>query len=93
MRVEQLQDKVYKVDDLVRFVCALRSGENVEFTWTKNSKVIQTDTRIQIKSLDDVSSLTIRKSLQSDSGEYSCIAKNEISEDRATASLKIQGST
>lgn len=73
-------------------MCALQSGENVEFSWTRDGHLIRPgDSRIGINFVSDVSSLTIKDVHQGDSGIYTCIAKNDVSEDRASAKLLVKG--
>ena len=69
----------------------LQSGENVEFVWTQNGQVLKPDHRIAISSYSETSTLTIKSAVQRDTGNYTCIAKNELSEDRITSKLVVKG--
>lgn len=82
-----------KSGELARLNCGLLRGDDVTFSWTKNGHVLSAGDggRIRIANDIDTSVLTIRKTVVSDAGNYSCIAKNLFSESRASATLQVQG--
>ncbi|XP_028968506.1 peroxidasin homolog [Galendromus occidentalis] len=90
VKLEFAQDKTTEVGKSVRLGCMLQSGENVDFVWTHNGQVLKYDNRIAISSYSETSTLTIKSAIQFDTGNYTCIAKNEFSEDRITAQLLVQ---
>lgn len=76
-----------------RFSCALVSGEDVSFSWTKNGNVVVDSLRLRIshdKSIE-TSTLMIRSATVADAGSYTCIAKNSFSEARESATLRVEG--
>lgn len=91
VRLEPLGSKVQSVGKMVRFACVVQSGENVEFTWTRSGHVVSSDTRTIITSVTEMSSLTLKQVRQTDAGTYTCIGKNDFSEDRVSGELQVQG--
>lgn len=92
VRLDRMSDVTARSGRTVRFTCGLSAGENVQFTWTHNNNVISKNSeKYEIISGADSSVLTVRKSTASDSGLYTCIAKNRLSEDRAGATLRVEG--
>ena len=91
VRLEPLGNKVQSVGKMARFACVVQSGDNVEFTWIRNGQVVNSDARITITSMPEVSSLTLKQVSQTDAGLYVCIGKNDFSEDRASGELQVQG--
>ena len=75
----------------MRFTCGLSAGGEVSFTWTKEGNVIVSKERRTIVNDVDSSLLTIRRVSVQDAGNYTCIAKNSISEDRKSALLRVEG--
>lgn len=75
----------------VRLSCVLQQGLDVDFVWTKNGHVLRSDARLTLNSYAEMSSLNIKRALQSDAGDYSCIAKNQVAETRALAKLTVRG--
>ncbi|OQR79660.1 titin-like [Tropilaelaps mercedesae] len=73
------------------FTCNALEGEQVKFSWTKNGKIIHQGGRIGILSGDETSTFIIKDATTGDSGEYTCIASNDVSEDRSSAKLIVKG--
>lgn len=91
VRIEPLRSKESRVGKRVAFVCNAFEGDRVRFSWTKNGKIIHPEGRIGISSIDETSTFTIRAVTSGDSGEYTCIASNDVSEDRSSATLIVEG--
>lgn len=91
MKLDEIQDRAVDSGDAVRFICGLRRGDSVEFSWTRNGTVLSNDGSVKIVNDVDSSVLTIRKSSVADVGRYTCIAKNAVSEARENAFLNVKG--
>lgn len=91
MRVERLSSKSTRVGRRVSFMCEAYQGDNVKFTWTKNGSLLKTSSQIIIASNVASSTLTILNAGAFDAGSYTCIASNRASEDRASATLEVEG--
>ena len=64
----------------------------MKFSWTKNGKIILSGLdRFLLSSNQGSSTLTINSISSEDAGEYTCIASNDISEDRSSAQLLVEG--
>lgn len=90
-----MPSKLVRSGDPARFTCGLIRGHDVTFSWTRNGNVLLgfADERIRTTHDIDTSVLIIRKTLVSDAGNYSCIAKNFFSEGRTSAVLQVEGMT
>lgn len=76
------------------FMCSINSGsEPVSFTFLHNGKPITEEpSSVKIDNVNSkVSMLTLQQIRRSDSGVYSCIAKNRYGSDSATWTLKVNG--
>lgn len=91
IQLEAMQNRIAISGKPIRFICGLLGGSDVQFSWTKDSNLIVSSQRTEILNSIDGSLLTIRETRANDSGNYTCIAKNLFSEDRATASLFVKG--
>lgn len=91
IQLEPMLDKTAISGKSVRFMCGLAGGSEVQFSWTKDGSLIVNSGKTEIHSSIDSSFLTIRSTTPTDSGNYTCIAKNVFSEDRATAILRVKG--
>lgn len=65
----------------------------MRFSWTKDGKIVTATRRVGITSVDETSTFTIRSVTTEDSGNYTCIASNSISEDKTTAVLTVEGTS
>lgn len=72
-------------------MCNAYQGDNVKFSWTRNGKILIPNNDIEIFSMGATSALSLRDTTTEDSANYTCIANNDISEDRSTAFLTIEG--
>lgn len=91
VKIEPLRSKEAIIGRRVAFTCNAFEGELVRFSWTKNGKIIYPGGRMTILSGAETSTFTIRSVTSGDSGEYTCIANNDVSEDRSSAKLMVQG--
>lgn len=58
--------------------------------WLFNGKSVDVDTNTRMVQASD-GSLTITKTVEGDSGTYTCVAKTELDQDEASATLTVQG--
>lgn len=93
IRLQTISSAELDLGRKARFGCLLLSGDNAEFVWTKDGHLFSqsSSNRIIIQTLPVMSTLTVGDLRQSDSGLYTCIAKNAISEDRQEARLHVRG--
>ena len=89
--LEKLHEKSAKSGRTVSFVCTVVAGKVTEFLWTKQGQLIRNDAKFRINIDSEASILLIRNVDHNDSGDYMCVAKNPFSEDRVTATLKVEG--
>lgn len=75
----------------MRFTCGVRRGNSGDFVWTMNGTVLSTDERIRIVNDVDSSVLTIKRATAADTGNLTCIAKNDFSEARESTYLRVRG--
>lgn len=73
--------------------CALQSGSKpINFLWNKDGHLLSKDNvRYRINQLEDSSILTIAKLIESDSGNFSCVASNQFSDDTQWTVLSVKG--
>lgn len=91
VKIDEIADRIQDVGKSTRFGCALQSGENAEFLWTHEGQVVKADGRHLVVSSMYTSTLVIKEIQQIDHGLYTCIAKNDVSEDRVSARLTVKG--
>lgn len=72
--------------------CALIEGGNVRFSWFKDGRILSSALRTAISSTAETSILTVSNTATQDSGEYSCLARNGLSEARKSKRIHIEGS-
>lgn len=75
----------------VRLNCALLQGESVNFEWYLNSQKLEHDERRRIVFHGELSELVIKSLSVDDLGEYTCIAKNQFSQDTQNVSIFFNG--
>lgn len=63
----------------------------MSFSWSKDGSLLRAGDRLQILSSQETSTLSIRGVGSSDSGTYTCIGHNKISEERVSARLIVEG--
>lgn len=80
---------------MATLVCELTQGDNVEFFWAQNGHLLGSHSdkgdRVKIVSDEETSMLKISNVQLTDTGNYSCVAKNSQSEARVAAWLEIEG--
>ncbi|GFY47205.1 titin [Trichonephila inaurata madagascariensis] len=71
--------------------CILEQGRTpLQFKWVKNQNQLHETKNIKIKSLDDVSIITIDPVTSNDSGNYSCLVSNSFGKDSYTSPLIVE---
>jgi hypothetical protein len=77
---------------MVTFFCTARSDATLPVTveWLNNGKQINFETETRFM-LSPNHSLTITKTTELDSGTYTCVARTDLDEASAGATLKVQG--
>lgn len=74
------------------FSCAVVSGlKPFNFEWTFNKKPLKANSNIKIENNENFSFLSIHNVKQSDSGNYSCFAKNAVGSDSILYHLNVNG--
>lgn len=91
IKLDRIPEKAVDAGDTARFICGLRRGEDVIFSWTKNGNILTNNDKIRISFNIDNSVLTIRDASVDDTGNYTCIAKNLFAESRETTQLFVEG--
>ncbi|XP_028968507.1 titin-like [Galendromus occidentalis] len=90
VKLDEIPDRTVENGDAVRFICGLRRGDSVEFSWTREGFLLSNGGTIKIVNDLDSSVLTIRKANAIDAGKYTCIAKNAFSEARESTFLRVE---
>lgn len=80
-----------RVGKSAAFTCSASDGSNIAFSWTKDGILLRESPRIQIFNAKKTSVLNVEDVESSDGGDYTCVATNNISEDRAKAHLIVEG--
>lgn len=91
VRLEPLPARRVKAGKAVTFTCSLYEGDNVSFFWSKNGVILKTGDRIDISATRYSATLSIRGVKPSDAGDYLCVGRNAVSEEKATAKLQVEG--
>lgn len=91
IQLEDMSNKLVDAGQSVRLSCVLQEGTDVEFVWTRNGQVLRSGGHVALNSYAEMSSLNIKQASQSDSGDYTCIAKNQLAENRVSATLTVKG--
>lgn len=69
----------------------LSGAPQPEVTWTFNEAIIRTDDHRTITTDEDGTSLTIKKVVRDDTGEYSITAENELGSESVTFKVDVKG--
>lgn len=81
-----------QINEKITVVCSSKQGSQpLEFQWYKNNNRLQESNNIKIKSMDDISILTIESVRSVDSGNYTCSVSNGHGKDRYSAILNVDG--
>lgn len=91
IRLDQMASRTTLAGRDARFLCSVLEGRGVSISWTFGGQLLKTDSKHRIMTGVAESILTVSNAQQTDSGEYTCIGKTLLSEDRVTASLKVEG--
>lgn len=75
----------------VRLICALLQGESVKFEWYLNNQKLEQDVKRRIVLNEESTELVIKSLSVDDLGEYTCIAKNQLSQDAQNVSIFFNG--
>ena len=78
----------------VEFECKLLYGKgnsNTEWSWSKDEVQIIPDSRLEINSTNDLSTLKIKSVLDADKGNYKCTAKSNFGVHNEVIRLRVKG--
>ncbi|PRD28719.1 UNVERIFIED_CONTAM: Dscam2 [Trichonephila clavipes] len=80
-----------EIHEKTSIACFLKQGQTpLEFKWIKDSQDLYETKNIKIKSLEDVSIVTIDPVTSKDSGNYTCVVVNSSGKDTHTAVLVVE---
>lgn len=72
--------------------CSLSSGSNpITFTWRFNSQPLEKDSDFAIETSDRFSQIKLPQVKKSQSGNYTCLAKNSFGIDSISVKLIVNG--
>jgi hypothetical protein len=76
-----------------RIICGISKGDSpLRLVWQKDGEILLPSLGANVSSLDQYTSILSIPSLSHlNSGEYTCVASNQASEVRYTASLQVKG--
>ncbi|XP_067317300.1 carcinoembryonic antigen-related cell adhesion molecule 5-like [Anolis sagrei] len=74
-------------NDVVSLNCSAAKGTEVSYFWLKGDQILESNNRISLS--DDNRNLTFNRTLQSDSGNYTCYANNSLSSSSSTHFLNV----
>lgn len=75
----------------VTLLCSVSEGDDVTFSWLKNNAIVYSGQGMQISTDETSSKVTLKKVSSSDSGVFTCVARNDVSTDRITVELIVEG--
>ncbi|KAG8187812.1 hypothetical protein JTE90_001187 [Oedothorax gibbosus] len=78
-----------KIGQRVSTICATTGGKNPNFEWLKDGKDLKEGPTIKFITMSGVSTIIIEPISESDSGNYTCVAKSEGISDAFTATLNV----
>jgi len=80
------------IDTKFKVFCSVQTGSKpFLFEWLKNGHILPFGANYQVESSEDDSLLTIFKLSPNDSGNYSCVAKNQFGSDSQSTLLSVKG--
>lgn len=91
VRLEPIASEAVQEGEPAAFMCKAKFGRDVQFAWTKDGLMLKANSRMEISNSKKVSVLSIESVSVNDSGSYTCIASNDVSEERQYASLTVKG--
>lgn len=91
IQLENIQSRTVRTGKSASFTCTVVNGIAIEFLWLKEGQLIRQNEKYRITSHPENSFLTIRNVNPKDAGSYMCVAKNSFSEDRRSATLRVEG--
>lgn len=75
-----------------KFACYLNEGSKpVSFDWSRNGQRLAKSDKYKIDTFADESILTIPRLESTDSGNYSCVARNDFGHDSQFTALLVKG--
>ena len=72
-------------------ICGLIHEEDVTFSWLKNGKMFTPNSQVKISYLPGISIIAFNKISVTNTGNYTCIAKNEFGSSEYSAQLLVKG--
>ncbi|GBL76503.1 Titin [Araneus ventricosus] len=82
---------IVEIQEKASVACILKHGQPpLEFKWFKNNQELHDSKNVKIKSLDDVSIITIEPVSSKDSGNYTCLVSNSFGKDTHAALLAVE---
>ncbi|XP_054724333.1 cell adhesion molecule DSCAM-like [Uloborus diversus] len=80
-----------QIQEKTSIACFLKQGTlPLTFRWSKDNRILSETGNIKIKTLDDMSALTIDPVSPKDSGNYSCLVSNPFGKNIHSAVLKVE---
>ena len=80
-----------RVGERIAVTCSTRSGTlPFQFEWIRNGEALLRSERMNIGTIEDASTLTLRNLRREDAGNYTCIVRNREGVDSFTATLRIK---
>lgn len=80
-----------RIGQRVTSVCSTSGGNRLIFEWLKDGKTLKENQNLKIISVSDVSTIILESITETDSGNYTCVAKSEGVTDMYVAILNVKG--
>ncbi|CAH1789051.1 unnamed protein product [Owenia fusiformis] len=74
----------------IHLQCGFSGDPRPTVTWLKNRTTLQSDDLVNIETMRETSSLTVKKAAQEDSGQYTVKVQNSLGEDSADVSVTVE---